>query len=302
MVQTTDHNAGFPVSRALVLGGGASLGRAFHWGLAAGLLDAGVDLRDADRIIGTSAGAVIGVRLGLGMDSRLSLPDVDPPSSAPLAGIWTALQQIFAASARAIGSQTPENEWKTVGELALTAEVPDEQTSFSRKTLSDLVGKPWPSNFWATTVDAESGRFEHWTARSNVPLERGVASSGALPGVWPAVTIGARRYIDGGVRSMLNADLAIGAARVLVISCFDLSSPEGTPDLYRAINQSLLAETDRLRESGAAVAVITPNEAFLQLSGYGTKMFDGSLVPQAYELSRHQAREEIDRVRGVWLP
>jgi NTE family protein len=67
-------------SRALVLGGGGSLGRAMHWGLTAGFLEAAIDLRDADLIIGTSAGAVVGAQLGLGADPRLSAPVVDASS------------------------------------------------------------------------------------------------------------------------------------------------------------------------------------------------------------------------------
>jgi len=38
-----------------------------------------------------------------------------------------------------------------------------------------------------------------------------------VPGVWPPVTIGGRRYIDGGVRSGTNADLAAGADRTLIV-------------------------------------------------------------------------------------
>ena len=33
-------------------------------------------------------------------------------------------------------------------------------------------------------------------------LERAVASSAAIPGVWPAITIKGERYIDGGIRSI----------------------------------------------------------------------------------------------------
>ena len=39
-----------------------------------------------------------------------------------------------------------------------------------------------------------------------------------MPGIWPPATIGGRRFIDGGVRSTTNADLAIGSDRVLVIT------------------------------------------------------------------------------------
>jgi NTE family protein len=44
-----------------------------------------------------------------------------------------------------------------------------------------------------------------------------VAASCAVPGVWPPVTINGRRYMDGGVRSLTNADVAAGHDRVLVL-------------------------------------------------------------------------------------
>jgi NTE family protein len=45
-----------------------------------------------------------------------------------------------------------------------------------------------------------------------------VAASCAVPLVWPPITIGGRRYIDGGVRSITNADLAAGCDRVVVLA------------------------------------------------------------------------------------
>ena len=54
------------MSKALVLGGGGPVGVAWEAGLLAGLAEAGVDLSDADRIVGTSAGSIVGARLARG--------------------------------------------------------------------------------------------------------------------------------------------------------------------------------------------------------------------------------------------
>ena len=59
---------------------------------------------------------------------------------------------------------------------------------------------------------------------SGVPLERAVAASCAVPGVFPAVEVGGRRYVDGGLRSIANADLAAGHRRVLVLSPYPIAS------------------------------------------------------------------------------
>src|SRR5262249_52584587 len=47
-------------TRALVLGGGGPVGEAWESGIIATLMKNGVDLRGADMIVGTSAGAIVG--------------------------------------------------------------------------------------------------------------------------------------------------------------------------------------------------------------------------------------------------
>jgi NTE family protein len=65
---------------------------------------------------------------------------------------------------------------------------------------------------------------------AEVDLVDAVAASCALPGIWPPATIGARRFMDGGLRSSDNADLAEGAARIIVVSPLGLDSPLPTPN------------------------------------------------------------------------
>jgi NTE family protein len=59
-------------THALVLGGGGEAGVAWEIGLLAGLAQRGVDLRDADVVIGTSAGAIVGTLLLSGRTCRTS--------------------------------------------------------------------------------------------------------------------------------------------------------------------------------------------------------------------------------------
>ena len=69
-----------------------------------------------------------------------------------------------------------------------------------------------------TAVDAETGEFVTWSKDSGVPLVRAIASSCCVPGIFPPITINGRRYIDGGMKSATNAELAAGHDRVLVVS------------------------------------------------------------------------------------
>ena len=82
------------------------------------------------------------------------------------------------------------------------------------------------------------------------PLERALAASTAVPGIWPPITINGERFIDGGVRSMLNADLAIGSDIVIAVSCFPLTARDkAVPAFFTAMNAAPLAELDALRGS-----------------------------------------------------
>src|ERR1700733_5400024 len=58
--------AGNSDKRALVLAGGGAAGNAWELGLIAGLSDAGVDVTEADLIVGTSAGSTVAAQITSG--------------------------------------------------------------------------------------------------------------------------------------------------------------------------------------------------------------------------------------------
>src|SRR5262249_19758445 len=106
----------------------------------------------------------------------------------------------------------------------------------------------WPERrLLVTAVDVEDGRFVAWDLESGVELTVAVASSCAVPIVWPPVTINGRRYMDGGVRSPRNADLAVGYERVVVVAPMGSASPLGA---------SLDKECKILEKDGSTVQVI----------------------------------------------
>ena len=98
-----------------------------------------------------------------------------------------------------------------------------------------LPSHEWPAHpLVVTAIDAHSGAFTRFDASSGVPLVDAVAASCAVPGVWPPVSIGGRRYIDGGVRSVTNADLASGCGRVLVLAPMPADVAPGSSARRRA--------------------------------------------------------------------
>jgi NTE family protein len=286
-------------TRAIVLGGGGPVGRAWEAGLVSGLAAKGLALRSADLILGTSAGAIVGAQLALGLDLALAppLPGQAAPAVTPVSP--SGMGELFKAIAQASRAAAPEAFRQKIGQFALMATTPSEEQSMRR--IDILAKHEWPANFRATAVNVRTGESIVWHRGSKVPLDRAVASSCALPGVWPPITIDSERYMDGGIRSMLNADLVPNHAAVIVVSCFALALPEGVNnDDQEILNTRLNAEIIGLRESGARVDVITPSAEFLELTQRGARMLDPSLIPSAFQIGLRQAAEDANRLDPIW--
>jgi NTE family protein len=289
-------------TRAVVLGGGGPVGRAWETGLAAGLMERGIDLGSADLIVGTSAGAIVGAQLALKIDLAATAADLVPKGEpAPPPSARTGMAALIGATAAATGSADPEAARAGIGRMALAAHTISEAASIRRAMFAPLAGQAWPGSFQATAVSAQTGVFKVWDAASAVPLVRAVASSSALPGVYPPITIGGERYMDGAVRSMLNADLAAGHTVVFVVSCFALAVPRGISNPHlETLNAALKSELATIRDSGAVLEVVTPSEEFLALTTGGTNMLDPGLVPDAYRAGARQSETTADRLAAIW--
>ena len=149
-------------TRALVLAGGAVVGMAWMAGLASGLRREGVDLADADVIVGTSAGAIVGTMLATGQDLDLPGAPVPPAGQgdpAPNSGPGR-LTQVFAILGDV--SLEPGDARRRVGQLALAAETISEQAHIA--LISTLVtAREWPDrNLLITAVDVETGELKVW--------------------------------------------------------------------------------------------------------------------------------------------
>jgi NTE family protein len=209
------------VGRALVLAGGGVAGVAWELGVIVGLRDAGVDVRDADVVIGTSAGSVVGAQILSGAD----LDALYAAQSQPSAERPADLGPLMMLLGRELRGLTDPTEIRIrMGALALRAETISEEERL-RVVAARLPSPDWPERrLIITAVDALTGELVTFSEDSGVALVDAVAASCAVPGIWPPTTIGGRRYIDGGVRSPSNADLAEGY-QALVITPFRTDEP-----------------------------------------------------------------------------
>jgi NTE family protein len=295
------------MSRALVLGGGGPVGIAWESGLLNGLADGGVDVAAADFIMGTSAGSFVGARLAMGVDPRtFAAPFIDAPASpkssdrparptAPAANL-TGLMKLMAEAQS--GAIPAEEAMKALGRYAREASTVSEE-DFVASFGANFAGLPeefWPDRPYAcTAVDTESGEFKLWTADSKIGLKRAVASSCSVPGVYPPVTIGGRRYMDGGMRSGTNADLAKGHDKVLVVIV--RASAAAGPQAERA-RARIDAELKTLAESGAAVEALGPDEA--SSAAMGVNLMDFRKRPAAAAAGLAQGRAQAAALKAFW--
>jgi NTE family protein len=302
-----------PKSRAVVLGGGGPVGQAWQTGLVAGLKQHGIDLGDADLIIGTSAGAIVGAMLSLEIDLAAVAADFAAPDdeSAPSPDAAAGLAALLEAAAAVADLPDRDEACARIGRMALAATTAEEKASLARAALAPLASRAWPRNLHATAVNVRTGTFTVWDATCPAPLLDAIAASSALPGVYPPITIGTQRYMDGGVRSMLNADLAAGHGTVIVVSCVALEVPGGGGDSDSAdtamaglensgSNKALLAELAAVRSSGSALEVVTPGQELHALTESGPRMFDPELIHDAYHAGLRQAEQLVKRLGAAW--
>ena len=268
---------------ALVLGGGGVAGIAWMTGLLAGLAKAGQDVTGAGVLIGTSAGATVAAQLGSGRSlTELYARQTDPALQSAEIMAEIDMAEFGEQFERYMKGATSQREiMRAAGAWALAARTVPEAR---RRAVieSRLPSHEWPSRrIELVAIDCESGVTRVFGRLSGVSLVDAVAASTAVPGIWPPVTIDGRRYMDGGVRSMDNADLAAGAARIMVISPFGMNSEVPSP-------MPLPAVVAALREGGADVTVLQPDEA--SVAAMGANPLDPATRAPAAEAGRAQGR------------
>lgn len=278
-------------TRALVLGGGGVAGIAWELGLLSGWATEGVDVTSADLVVGTSAGSVVGAQLRLsgdvqGLYERQLVPPVGE-LKVEFDGV-----SAMAAFADAMKDNTGEQDARArLGALALAVDaVPEAQR---RAIIEGRIGDPeWPtSQLVVTAVDTADGEFLPFDASSGVRLLDAVTASCAVPGVWPPVTVDGRRLMDGGMRSVTNADVAAGCEKVLVVT-----PTRGMPG--GLLGPGLDREIEILEEKGAAVLVVTADEA--SLAAFGSNVLDPATREPSARAGRAQAAATVEEARAFW--
>jgi NTE family protein len=272
------------------------------------LAEAGLDLAGvADLVIGTSAGATAAAQVRSGAPpSELLAAVLSPaaipagqsrerPPALPMTEVFQRMRDISAAAISGGELQ------RAMGAFGLECDLTLEPGSKRRR---EVVAARLPSPMWpdrpitVVAVNAHTGEVTAFDRESGVDLVDAVAASTALPGLVPTVSINGRRYIDGGVRSADNADLASGHAHVVVLAPLAGRSgplPGGQFEgLRRPPGADLPSQVEALRRQGSHVQVITPDAP--SRAAMGMNQLDPATRIPAARAGFDQGRREATRM------
>jgi NTE family protein len=275
-------------TKALVLGAGGEAGVAWEIGMLAGLASRGVDLTDADLVVGTSAGAGVAAVI----NSGATLPGLYQAQLAPVNGEPMArmTRRAMAQFVWAAGpARKPDRARRRLGRMATRARTGP--AAERRAVLEHRLGSHgWPAGkLLITAVDADTGEFGTFDASSGVDLVDAVGASCAVPGVWPPVVINGRRWMDGGMRSAANADLAAGYDRVVVVA-----------PITRGLRSiaSVTGQVTELGRSCQAVALVAPDAA--AVAAFGRNLLDPACRAPSAQAGYAQAEAARADLAAVW--
>jgi len=268
---------------AVVLGGGGITGIAWELGILKGLADAGVDVTTADTVIGTSAGSVVGAQVtGERPLDAVYATQLEPPDHEIGARVGRVTMFRLLPPMLVPGSES--RKLRRIGRMSMRAHPPGgaERIEVIRSRLGDV---PWPDrDLRITSFEAETGKFVVFDRNSGVELVLAVAASCAVPLVWPAVAIDGRHYLDGGMRSTSNVDLARGADVVVVLAPLPQAFSRAT---------SIRAQLER---TGArhSVVVVPDQQALVDI---GRNVLNPARRADAARSGRRQAADIVEKVR-----
>ena len=204
--------------RTLVLGGGGITGIAWQAGVLAGLLENGVNVDKADRVIGTSAGAFVGAILVNGYDMKDYYYELDERRddndratlSSDIYRLWQNAFVVGRDDAQKVGQMLGDIVYTRPSHIDL-----EERKQAVRQRLGDV---EWKDILDITVINARTGDVGVFNSRSDVTLEDAITASGAVPGIWPHIRLNNSDWIDGGMVAPTNAMLAKGAKSIIILA------------------------------------------------------------------------------------
>lgn len=273
----------------LALGGGGIAGYAFHAGVLGAIQEmTGWDPRTAELMVGTSAGSGIAGLLRGGVSVPELVARMLSISSNP-----SDMARLRRASGRGVrftgslwfGPSSPRLVAKELCRLhrlrpanVMVGALPNGRVD--NDVLGDQSSKlheTWPdADTWITAVSLDNGDlvvFGRDEGYDDVDFADAVSASCAIPSFFRPVRINGRRYVDGGMRSMVNVDLLAEQDLDLVVvlapmSIAGLSPRSPFASAFRGYPKFQLArEIAALDAAGIPHLTIEPDRATTRAMG-----------------------------------
>jgi NTE family protein len=243
------------------MGGGGFVASSWITGLITGMGESGIDVRDADVLIGTSSGARVALQLASGTPLEEVFAgqvgagrhfDAAPQVGRRSGAVDMSQVQQEVARAKKLGGDRAAI-LRRIGQLALTLAGPDKRALGT----TQLPMEHWPERrIRLIALNAETGVRRAFDRESGISLVDALRATTASFGAAP-VWFEGQPYIDGGYYSSDNADLAAECGRVLVLA---LKAPTWAMRLV-----SLEDGIAELRALGAEVELIQPDDEAMEV-------------------------------------
>jgi NTE family protein len=275
--------------RGLVLAGGGLAGIAWETGLLCGIADEAPDaaraLLAADVLLGTSAGSAVAAQVGSGTGlDELFARQIAATSAELDPGVGVDEITALFVTALTTPNATRKQQLQRIGQIALSTDTVPE--SVRRDVIAQRLPSPrWPARtLRVTAIDVATGELVVIDRESGIALVDAVAASCAVPGVWPPVTVGDRRFMDGGVGSTVNMSAAADCDAVVVL----VPSSETSPSPF---GDGAVAEIAAF--PGDVVSVFADDASIV---AFGPNPLDPACRAPSANAGRAQGRREAPRV------
>lgn len=309
--------------RGLVLGGGGVLGAAWAVGALQAIQEVrGLDPRDFDVIVGTSAGSVLGSLVAAGT-SVAALRDHQfgvPITEGPLAGYsWDyetatggsrpSMPRLRGPGSVKLMASSLRHGLRMPPTAVLSAFMPVGTGSLERVGhLIDAITpygewSPHPA-LWVVALDYDAGHRVVF-GREDAPavgLSDAVMASCAIPGWFEPVAIDGRTYVDGGAWSATSADVVagLGLDEVFVVApmvSFEGDEPDGLLSRLErrwrgSVTRRCMREVEELESEGTQVTVLGPGVD--DLEAMGGNVMDGRRRIHVLETSLITSKQALE--------
>lgn len=277
----------------LVLGAGGTLGIAWLRGVLAGIEESnGVDFRQSEALVGTSAGSVVAAALSAGhrplQDRPPDVPDAAAGAEDSEVEEDGPVKRAAAKAASAVAATTAPiaplalRAGAPAGALARAAIFRTARTGQHPRGLRRFVeglDARFDGRLRVSALDRRSGKRVMFGAPGapEASVADAVLASCAVPWMFAPVTIDGREYLDGGLWSPTNLDAAPAGRGTQVLCLMPTASRTvtGAPfGALRAVTRaSALTEAAALRARGATVRLLTPDAGSSR--AMGPSLMDG---------------------------